>query len=658
MKSTIRTMSTFAMTVVCLGVLLEAVQAQTVYQGTSGVDLDTAAAWSSGIPAGQTATINVAGANLPRWQSSMSSGTIVDHTAGVLTFTTGPYNSYGASGVSDFTYNMSGGGMTGSGQEINVNKHTFNLSGGDISSTVQFRLLNSGVLNLSGSGTLDAPTIAGTAGTMNFVSGWTGSVTIDDLDAAGWKTMLATTLAGSTFDGTDITTANFDDYFVVSGSTLTVAPLTWNNAGSGSDFATADNWNLDRAPISGSDSIILDSDLGASRPTLTTEFQIGSGQSMTAVDSPDRDVVMSIGAGGNLVVGEGGTLDLVTGGQEGGLSEASDGGCLTIEAGATKAEVYRYWNKAVYTNRFIANASGVTPLVATGFIRLRAGALDVDLSNYDINTGTTIVLFDYASMIDDTAGSGFSATNLTAGWTADIDYAHDQGGGDLAIALTSIYQYQTLTWDDTAGDDNWSSGANWVGDPATGPRSGDSVVLTATAQSLLDGAWTIVNGASLTSATTGFGDELVLQSDSDLTLATGGTMDIGFMRPRFTSGGQFTIEPGASLDTDNYGFGSISATITFEANAAGVTTWNNTGQFQMGGDNLVVDLSNYDIANGSTLVLVDYNVEGDLGGQTFASVDVFGGLTGTIDYAYDQGGGDLAIAITGIKTPGTLFKFK
>ena len=213
----------------------------------------------------------------------------------------------------------------------------------------------------------------------------------------------------------------------------------------------------------------------------------------------------------------------------------------------------------------------------------------------------------------------------------------------------------TVTWDDGAGDDNWSSGDNWTntvgGTDNTVPTNGDSVVLTATAQSRMDIAWTIENGRSLTSTTTGHGDELVLQSDSDLTLATGGTMDIGFMRPRFSSGGLFTIEPGASLNTDAYGLGSIAATITFAADALGVTTWTNTGQFQMGSDNLVVDLSSYDLANGTDLVLVDYDEEGDLNGETFGSVTVTGGKIGRIVYDYDQGGGDVAIALTDIVVP-------
>lgn len=190
----------------------------------------------------------------------------------------------------------------------------------------------------------------------------------------------------------------------------------------------------------------------------------------------------------------------------------------------------------------------------------------------------------------------------------------------------------TITWDDGAGDDLWSSGANWDA-PEVSPANGDSVVLTPTLQSELDYSWTIESGQSLTSTGSGFTDEMILGGSGTLTLATGGTMDIGFMRPRFSSGGQFFIEPGASLDTDNYGLSAISATITFEADATGVTLWDNSpGQFQSGGDNLVVDLTNYDFSNGNTLNLVNYGTFTLGGSQDFSSVSVLGGAFVSIDY--------------------------
>ena len=80
-------------------------------------------------------------------------------------------------------------------------------------------------------------------------------------------------------------------------------------------------------------------------------------------------------------------------------------------------------------------------------------------------------------------------------------------GAVAGLSFTTA-QAATLTWDDGAGNDNWSSGANWDGDVA--PVNGDSVILTTTAQSRLDYAWTIESGQSLTTTATGLGDELII----------------------------------------------------------------------------------------------------------------------------------------------------
>ena len=199
--------------------------------------------------------------------------------------------------------------------------------------------------------------------------------------------------------------------------------------------------------------------------------------------------------------------------------------------------------------------------------------------------------------------------------------------GAVAGFSFTAAQAATLTWDDGAGSDDWTDGANWVGDPATGPVSGDSVILTTTAQIRLNTDFTIVNGASLTTTAIDLGDELTLQTASVLTLATGGTMDIAFMRPRFSSGGDFIIEAGASLNTGFYGLGSVSADLTWIANATGVTLWNNSSTnanaFSIGADTLTVDLSSYAVSGASSLTLVDYANAGVLT-TTFASDTITG----------------------------------
>ena len=403
-------------------------------------------------------------------------------------------------------------------------------------------------------------------------------------------------------------------------------------------FGAGTTWVGGVAPESTNDSVVIDHTLD-----MFSEFTIGTGESMTTTVTTSS---MRIGDGGHLTVATGGSMNLP--GFD--MPESGAGGHLTIEAGAT-ARVDRYWNDEAapsYINEWIADANGVTTFQIDGRFSLRgtSSILDVDLSNYDITNGTTLVLVDYGSLVLQSQAegdNGWGTVSLTAGWLADLDLTYDQGGGDLAIALTNLSQHTVVTWDDGAGDDNWSSATNWVDDVA--PTNGDSVVLTATTQSFLDYDWTIESGRSLTSTTNGSADDMGISPGASLTLATGGTMDIGLLRPRSGGTRSFIIEAGASLDMDVYGSG-FQMDITFEADAMGVTTWNHSGGIGFLADTLTVDLSAYDIASGSELILVDY--DGAFDGNAFSATNFSHGWTADLDYAYDQGGGDLAIALTNI----------
>ena len=130
-------------------------------------------------------------------------------------------------------------------------------------------------------------------------------------------------------------------------------------------------------------------------------------------------------------------------------------------------------------------------------------------------------------------------------------------------------------------------------------------------------------------------------------------MDIAFMRPRFTAGGDFNIYAGASLNTGYYGLGNISADIKYIADATSVTTWSNANTFDVGADNLTVDLTAYTIVGASSLTLVDYT--GGSLSNTFASVtvtDSSGTLTEGVDYTLDYTTGS-NITLNVVPEPGT-----
>ena len=498
------------------------------------------------------------------------------------------------------------------------------------------------------------------------------------------------------------------------------ATVTWDDGAPNDYWDSGGNWDTGVEPGNG-DSVALGSS-GDIR--LRSTFTIESGQSLTASGTTFNPELILEGSASVLTLNTGGTMDIVFM-----RPRFSAGGQFIIESGASLDTGIYGLSSVAGDMKFIADASGVTTWFnsgsGSGNFSIGADTLTVDLSNYDDTNGDTLILVDYE--VGALSGN-FASVNLTAGWTGTIDYAYDQGSGDLAIALTNIVSpdvtapiisllgdnpqevllgttftdpaatasddrdgditasitvsgtvdtgtvgayilsydvsdaagnvattvsrivnvmIPVITWTDSAGDELWSSGGNW--DSGLAPVNGDSVVLVPVDQSQLDYAWVIENGRSLTSTGSGVSDEInLVGSNAILTLASGGSMNVGFLRPRFTDGGRFIIEASASLNTDTYGLASISGNIEFIADAAGVTTWINASSFTAGADHLSVDLSNYDIANGTTLVLIDY--EGNFSGE-FATVTLTDGWVGIIDNGYDQGGGDLAVAITDLVEP-------
>ena len=711
--------------------VVSATPVATLKAGLDGADFDAASSWGEGIPpsSSQFGTITVDAINLDRATASFGGGWTINHTAGDLQFDGG----WNVNGVGS-TYNLSGGSITlttgdGVSDEGNflVNAITFNLSG-DAAIEVgnAFSIGNSGSMNfLAGSGSLTAASYNNTDGTMNFVSDWTGSVTIATLDAASWRTLLATTLDGSTFDGGDITTSNFDDYFVVDGSTLSLATE------SGPDIT---------APV-----ITLLGD----NPMNVVQASTFSDPGATALDNVDGDISGNITVTGNVDTSATGAYILrydVIDAAGNVATTATRTVCVTVEAQDPPLSVIPVVStlKKFMPSRFndqlaqaqsnqvdlvmigdsiTHNWEGISNYATTfegrkllnlGFAgdrtenvlwRIHHGAVDgiapqtvtlmIGTNNvgggqdsadiflgiqaiiaelrwrlpnseiivFSIFPRATAAQYDVVKAVNAMLPQLSDQANVTH---IDINHAFLNEDGTLN---TSLYNNDQLHYNlqgyeawasellpilgipwANKGNGTWETASNWLGGVA--PVSGAFVELGSSSNDItLDSAFTIQDGKSLTATGSGADPELALNQNAVLTLATGGTMDIAFMRPRFNSGAQFIIEAGASLNTDIFGI-VAAMQLKYIANASGVTTWFNSGtganEFNIGGavSDLTVDLSNYDVASGDTLILVDYET-GSFAG-IFASVILTEGWSGTIDYAFDQGGGDLAIALTNI----------
>ena len=209
------------------------------------------------------------------------------------------------------------------------------------------------------------------------------------------------------------------------------------------------------------------------------------------------------------------------------------------------------------------------------------------------------------------------------------------------IGMLASAQGATKTWNNDNGNGAFATAENWVEDAA--PVSGiDSVVLDPSAGTAwFSSEFTIASGQRMTSDTSGVA--MRIGSGGNLTVATGSIMDFSTSGASLAENGslnqRMTFEAGATVSLADL-YTSSGWTMEFVADALGVTKVD-VNFFSPKGS-LELDLTQYDTANGSALILFDY--AGGAAGA-FSSTNVTGApADGTLNYAYDQGGGDRAIA--------------
>ena len=133
------------------------------------------------------------------------------------------------------TWNLSGGSFTNKGQwGPNGAAAVFNLSGGTLTSLISTinGPLNLSLVTVSGTSVVDLSAFFGTAsGTIDFLTGWTGSFTVNNYTAALWETLFTTgnatgNLLKGELDGSTINAATFNSNFQVTngGTTLSFIP--------------------------------------------------------------------------------------------------------------------------------------------------------------------------------------------------------------------------------------------------------------------------------------------------------------------------------------------------------------------------------------------------------------------------------------------------
>ena len=210
--------------------------------------------------------------------------------------------------------------------------------------------------------------------------------------------------------------------------------------------------------------------------------------------------------------------------------------------------------------------------------------------------------------------------------------------GALAGFSFTAAQAATLVWDDGGSpNENWFTATNWVGDSAT-PANGDSVQLTQ--RNVLDYNFTVESGQSITDTVgnnwLGLANDAWAASAAELTLASGGTINVSFIAPRGnggTVGPTFIIEDGASLTTDNGLDAARSSNLVWEAGTSSVTTWNTTN-FTATLASTTVDLTDPLVGPVGALTLVSYSGTGT---GSFAS-ETITSVLGNLTLGADPGG--------------------
>lgn len=226
----------------------------------------------------------------------------------------------------------------------------------------------------------------------------------------------------------------------------------------------------------------------------------------------------------------------------------------------------------------------------------------------------------------------------------------------LAGLSFTTAQASTVTWDDGGPGEDWTTVGNWENDGPIPVTDQDSVVLTQ--RNVLNYNFKVKSGESITDtgnnwlglSNDGWGDKTV----ANLTLATGGEIDVGYISARGNNATlfpTFTIEHGATLTTDSINDGTRPIDYIWKAGSDSVTTWN-TGDAIFGATIVTVELANYTVVGASSLTLVNYS--GTLTGE-FASATVTDGgttLINGVDYTLDYTT-DTNITLNLIPEPGT-----
>ena len=459
------------------------------------------------------------------------------------------------------------------------------------------------------------------------------------------------------FAGSTLLSATLAFDRVASALVLTVLfdppTVTWDGGGGDASWTTAENWDADTLPGIGDFVIVGSAAAVAKGQTDFANLEIRTGATVSFAKDLYGKVLDVAGTMNRAGVFRINNSTVALSGSIGSSTTFLDtnGSTLNFSDGAT------FENAAMNFEHKGNNTFGYT-LSPTGFQTLIAGRLfsgngatwaavtyDIDISSYDRSNGSTIVLADYSS--HDTAYSGTfnPAVNIITGASGLVaTLAFDKPTSRLL--LTVNYDSNTVIWDGGGSDSAWTTAANWHTDSV--PLATNRVVVGAGAV-VSNGQNVFSNLTIEAGATVAFAGDTLSGSktvnvagtlDRAGVLRFNSTMELsGRLGPNITfldtNGSTIHFVDGASFANANMSFEHKGAnTFGYKLSAAGFTTIH-AGTLRDGNGAVWadatyhIDISDYDISHGTSLVLADYTSHTTaFGGPFNPTVNIIAGTSG------------------------------
>lgn len=395
------------------------------------------------------------------------------------------------------------------------------------------------------------------------------------------------------------------------------ATPVWDGGASG-NWSVNTNWDPDAAPVNG-DTITIGS--GSTVTYDVSDFFLGSATTLNLNGTLTRAAVLRT---------QGATINVGATGEIAGGFKDLNGSSLTFEAGA-KFSASDWEQKAVNIFTFKLGASGFTAMtpgkfwIAGGWTIANA-TYNVDMANYTGGKGT-ITLVDFtndAAAMDNTKFQGAGGLNLlNASGFPNTTITWNNTNEAIQITVVDVH------WDGGGGDGLWTNVLNWSGN--TAPVAGDKIYITSGAT---------VNALGLSGGNLPSGCTVNLSGGSILTMSSG---------PIRLAGSTINVAAGSALTgawwdlsngTLNLVDGSVATmsqweqkgnnTFNFTLSETGFTTltpgalWSGNGALWANAT-YNINMANYNPANGSAVVLMDFSSHNAVYNGTFnPSVNITG----------------------------------